>query len=67
MPTAQASPCRAKTCKSRDGKGGLHKEMTEVVEFGPISMIAIAFPDVEKLRGELAKEIRRLSEAGSSG
>jgi uncharacterized membrane protein len=27
-------------------------------------MIAIAFPDVNKLQGELAKEIRRLSQAG---
>lgn len=35
-----------------------------MVEFGPISMVAIAFPDVNKLQGELAKEIRRLSEAG---
>ncbi len=45
-------------------RGGVQKEMTEMVEFGPISMIAIAFPDVEKLQGELAREIRRLSEAG---
>lgn len=35
-----------------------------MVVFGPISMIAIAFPDVETLKGELAGEIRRLSQDG---
>jgi hypothetical protein len=38
-----------------------------MVEFGPISMIAIASPDVEKLKGEPAREIRRLSDAGIVG
>jgi uncharacterized membrane protein len=36
----------------------------ELVEFGPISFIAIAFPDIGKLKGELGREIRRLSQEG---
>lgn len=35
-----------------------------MVEFGPISMTVIAFPDIELLKGELAKELRRLSQEG---
>jgi len=35
-----------------------------MVEFGPISMIALGFPDVNQLKGELLKEISKLSEAG---
>ncbi len=34
-----------------------------MVEFGPIQMIALGFPDVNKLKGEVLKEIFRLSEA----
>ncbi len=34
-----------------------------MVEFGPISLIAIGFPKIENLKGELLKEIFRLSEA----
>lgn len=33
-----------------------------MVEFGPIQLIAIGFPDLEKLKGELLKEILALSE-----
>ena len=33
-----------------------------MVEFGPIQMIAIGFPEVENLKGELLKEIFTLSE-----
>jgi uncharacterized membrane protein len=40
------------------------KELNEVVEFGPISLIAIGFPDVTKLKGELLKEIFNLRKAG---
>ena len=36
-----------------------------MVEFGPIHMIVIGFPDINKLKGELLKEIFRLSEAGT--
>jgi len=35
-----------------------------MVEFGPIHMIVLDFPDIDKLKGELLKEIFRLSEAG---
>ncbi len=35
-----------------------------MAEFGPIQLIAIGFPDLDKLRGALLKEILRLSEAG---
>lgn len=35
-----------------------------MVDFGPISLIAIGFPDVTKLKGELMKEIFRLRKAG---
>lgn len=35
-----------------------------MVEFGPISLIAIGFPDVTKLKGELLKEIFRLRKEG---
>ncbi len=34
-----------------------------MVEFGPIQMIALGFPDVNKLKGDVLKEIFRLSEA----
>jgi len=34
-----------------------------MVEFGPIQMIALGFPEIDKLKGELLKEIFRLSEA----
>ena len=34
-----------------------------MVEYGPIQMIAIGFPDIEKLDGALLKEIFQLSEA----
>lgn len=34
-----------------------------MVEFGPISLLAVGFPDVSELKGELLKEIFRLSEA----
>lgn len=33
-----------------------------MVEFGPIQLIAIGFPDLEKLKGEVLKEIFALSE-----
>ncbi len=32
-----------------------------MVEFGPIQMIAIGFPEVKYLKGELLKEILSLS------
>jgi uncharacterized membrane protein len=35
-----------------------------MVDFGPISLIAIGFPDTTKLKGELMKEIFRLRKAG---
>ncbi len=35
-----------------------------MVEFGPISLVAIGFPDVTKLKGELLKEIFQLRKAG---
>lgn len=35
-----------------------------MVEFGPISMIAIGFPDSSKLHGDLVKEIFRLRKEG---
>jgi len=34
-----------------------------LVEFGPIQMIALGFPELDKLKGEVLKEIFRLSEA----
>ncbi len=34
-----------------------------MVEFGPIQMIALGFPDLNKLKGDMLKEIFRLSEA----
>ncbi len=34
-----------------------------MVEFGPIQIIALGFPDVNKLKGEVLKGISRLSEA----
>lgn len=34
-----------------------------MAEFGPISLIAIGFPKIEYLKGELLKEIFKLSEA----
>jgi uncharacterized membrane protein len=36
-----------------------------MVEFGPIHMIVLVFPEIDKLKGELLKEIFRLSEAGT--
>ena len=36
----------------------------KMVEFGPISMIALGFPDVNLLKGELLKEISNLSKSG---
>ena len=35
-----------------------------MVEFGPIHMIVLGFPDVSKLKGEALKEVFKLSEAG---
>jgi hypothetical protein len=35
-----------------------------MVEFGPISIIALGFPDVNQLKGELLKEISSLSKPG---
>jgi len=35
-----------------------------MVEFGPIHMMVLGFPDVDKLKGEALKEVFRLSEAG---
>ena len=34
------------------------------VLFGPISLLAVEFPDISKLEGELIKEIGKLSQAG---
>ena len=34
-----------------------------MAEFGPISLIAIGFPNIENLKGDLLKEIFKLSEA----
>jgi uncharacterized membrane protein len=34
------------------------------VMFGPISMMAVEFPDISKLKGELLQEIGTLSQAG---
>jgi uncharacterized membrane protein len=45
--------------KSYQNQGGI-----ELVEFGPIQMIALGFPELDKLKGEVLKEIFRLSEAG---
>jgi uncharacterized membrane protein len=42
----------------------MFQELNELVEFGPISLIAIGFPDVTKLKGELLKEIFNLRKAG---
>jgi uncharacterized membrane protein len=39
-------------------------ELKELVEFGPVSLTAIGFPDVTKLKGEMLKEIFRLRKAG---
>jgi len=39
-----------------------NKRMT-MVEFGPVQLIVIGFPELERLKGELLKEIFRLSEA----
>ncbi len=35
-----------------------------MVEFGPIHMIVLGFPEIDKLKGEALKEIFRLSDAG---
>jgi uncharacterized membrane protein len=35
-----------------------------MVEFGPIQIVVLGFPDVNKLKGDMLKEIFRLSEAG---
>jgi uncharacterized membrane protein len=35
-----------------------------MVEFGPIQIVALGFPDLNKLKGDMLKEIFRLSEAG---
>jgi uncharacterized membrane protein len=35
-----------------------------LVEFGPIHLVALGFPDKDKLKGDMLKEIFRLSEAG---
>ena len=34
-----------------------------MVEFGPIQIIALGFPDVNKMKGDVLTEIFRLSEA----
>jgi uncharacterized membrane protein len=34
------------------------------VQFGPISLLAVEFPDISKLQGELLQEIGKLSQAG---
>ncbi len=36
-----------------------------MVEFGPIQMVALGFPELDRLKGEVLKEIFRLSEAGT--
>jgi uncharacterized membrane protein len=38
--------------------------MNASVEFGPVSLVAIGFPDSTKLKGEMLKEIFRLRKAG---
>jgi len=35
-----------------------------MVEFGPIHMVVLGFPEIDKLKGAVLKEIFRLSEAG---
>jgi uncharacterized membrane protein len=35
-----------------------------MVEFGPIHMIVLGFPEIDKLKGEALREVFRLSEAG---
>jgi uncharacterized membrane protein len=35
-----------------------------LVEFGPIHMVVLGFPDINKLKGEVLKEIFKLSQAG---
>ncbi len=35
-----------------------------MVEFGPIQIVALGFPDVNKLKGDMLREIFKLSEAG---
>jgi uncharacterized membrane protein len=35
-----------------------------MIEFGPIQLVALGFPDVNKLKGDMLREIFRLSEAG---
>ncbi|MEN6342248.1 MAG: hypothetical protein ABFC89_06770 [Methanospirillum sp.] len=35
-----------------------------MVEFGPISLVAIGFPDPSKLKGDMLREMFNLSEAG---
>jgi uncharacterized membrane protein len=35
-----------------------------MVEYGPIQLLAIGFPEADKLKGDLLKEIFRLSEEG---
>jgi uncharacterized membrane protein len=37
--------------------------MEAMVEFGPISLLAVGFPDIRNLKGELLKEIFKLSDA----
>src|SRR5512136_1260055 len=36
-----------------------------MVEFGPIHMVVLGFPEIDKMKGEVLKEIFRLSEAGT--
>jgi len=36
----------------------------DMVEYGPIQLLALGFPDVDKLRGALLQEISKLSESG---
>jgi hypothetical protein len=35
-----------------------------MVEFVPIQIVALGFPDLDKLKGDMLREIFRLSEAG---
>jgi uncharacterized membrane protein len=35
-----------------------------MVEFGPIHMVVLGFPDIDKLKGEALKEVFRLSDSG---
>ncbi len=35
-----------------------------MVEFGPIQIVALGFPNLDKLKGDMLKEIFRISEAG---